>query len=302
MKSATTTRIALVIALSSWFAAAVAEAFGPREPWPESGRWFADDGSKTGFFIEVQDGVLAGLYVGADAVGDNLWLSFSGRLQPRFPNPEYPDDQRGWQLQSDLVQFRGGGCIVDCPEPPLTPGPLIVEPLGRIDVRFSGRSRATFRVDEGDPVEIRPIYFGVAAAAPDSRQPDAVLPDLEGPWMVAKFGADSRLPDATGAIELGPRTGAFPIIPVPPPGTPTAQVEHAVTSDPDALLPEDASLFCTFYSTDPLRRCGFFYTLGPMSSMSIDFESISDARFTMIQSFDVVGDFVRYEFFRLGHD
>jgi len=62
-------------------------------PYPETGAWDANDGSRTGFFMEVQNGIMAGAYFGADAAGDNVWLIFSGQLQPVIGDDGL---QNGW--------------------------------------------------------------------------------------------------------------------------------------------------------------------------------------------------------------
>ena len=125
-------------------------------PLPESGRWFTNDGSRTGFFIEVQGGVLAGLYVGDDADGNNAWLSFSGLLQPG-ELPSAPEG--GWILETDLLQFAGAGCIVACAGPSARPSTFA--DVGDIRINFLGRSLARVWIDDQPAREIAPIFFGV---------------------------------------------------------------------------------------------------------------------------------------------
>jgi hypothetical protein len=80
-------------------------------PYPETGAWDAKDDSKTGFFMEVQNGIMAGAYFGADAAGGNVWLIFSGQLQPVIGGDGL---QSGWVLESPLRQTTAAGCILDC--------------------------------------------------------------------------------------------------------------------------------------------------------------------------------------------
>ncbi len=84
-------------------------------PFPETGAWDAKDGSKTGFFMEVQNGIMAGAYFGADAAGDNVWLIFSGQLQPL--NTDTDNLQDGWVLESPLRRTSAAGCILNCAPP-----------------------------------------------------------------------------------------------------------------------------------------------------------------------------------------
>lgn len=281
--------------------------------YPESGRWFANDGSRTGFFIEIQDGVLAGLYVGADRDGNNVWLNFSGRLEPRFPDEERPDLQQGWQLSSQLVQITGGGCIIFCSQES-EPDDLVVGSVGGIRFDFIGRNHAVFRIDENQPLttsnessnpgRVAPLYFGVAATAHDPDQPLAAMPDLEGGWVVARSESQSS---STGSsvIELGQRqVETPPTLAAPPPGYLKRIVRHPVIGDAEGLLPEDTTIRCDFFAAgrEPRQQCGLEHSNDSMSVFEIDFNSISDTNFTVFQTFDTSDDVVRYKFFRLEYD
>ncbi|MGK7297334.1 MAG: hypothetical protein ACNS61_16175 [Candidatus Wenzhouxiangella sp. M2_3B_020] len=269
-------------------------------PLPESGRWFANDGTRTGFFIEVQDGIVAGLHVGGDADGDNAWLSFSGSLVPGATT----EGEGIWILESDLLRFSGAGCIVDCADAAV--GEAGFSDVGDIRIYFRGRTEATVWIDDRPGLEIAPIYFGVERATLNETDPPLFLPDLEGKWVVASAGS-SDFPDrylGAAVIEIGARSvESFPIVGVPSCFNRTAAHRFPIVSDPDGMFPADSKIDCSIFECSTAEPdCGIVYPIGPMSSFTIDFDSISDARFTVLQSFDVAGDSIQYQLFRLNHD
>ncbi|MDT8449273.1 MAG: hypothetical protein RQ847_03785 [Wenzhouxiangellaceae bacterium] len=295
--------------------------------YPESGRWFAGDGSLTGFFIEVQNGIVAGLYVGAGADGNNVWLNFSGALEPRFPDPERSNLQAGWQLVSDLYQITDGGCILFCIANDPTREPVVAS-VGQIRIEFVGRSRAEFRIlenmlDEGSAMArparpIAPLVFGVRVESFDPDRPLQAMPDLEGVWAVARSdtvtGADGNAASSSekfhsdaGIVRLGPRMVERFDPEITDVGDPLVEVRHPIIDNTLDLLPENADVMCRFVkppapdAPNP-PRCRIDFTLGPMISMEIDFHSISDARFNVLLFNDIAGTAGRLEFFRLNHD
>lgn len=269
-------------------------------PYPESGRWFANDGSRTGLFIEVQNGVLAGLYVGADNSGDDVWLTFNGRLEGRASI----DFSGGWILDADLLRFSGVGCILDCPGEPSAGSTFAV--VGEIRVEFLGRSEGRVSVNDGEPKAIAPIFFGVASRQIRPSDPPRFLPDLEGQWVVASVSISEFPQNIVGAalVTLGPRESeTFPFPATPPPHTVAETVRHEIIADSDARFPADSAIECNrFASAGEIPACFVVFPLGPMAVFSIEFESISDSRFTVIQQFDVVGDAIQHTFMRLNHD
>jgi hypothetical protein len=295
----------------AWLAAAAAAVAVPlvdaqvealdqyAQPLPESGRWFANDGTRTGFFIEVQNGIVAGLYVGSDAQGDNAWLSFSGSLAPGATT----GGEGVWILESDLLRFAGTGCIVDCSA--AVDGESSYADVGDIRIDFRGSSAGTVWIDDRPAVEIAPIYFGVERVVVNENDPPLFLPDLQGTWVVAS--SDSLgFPDEyreAAVIEIGARRReGVPIVPTPPPGpVPDVRYEFPIVGDPDGILPPDSTIGCTIYRPSTVEpSCSIGYPLGP--SFTIDFDSISDARFTALQNFYVAGDSIQYQLFRLNHD
>lgn len=271
-------------------------------PLPESGRWFANDGSRTGFFIEVQGNWLAGLYVGGDAEGDNVWLSFSGVLQPV---PVSDDPEGGWVLETDLLRFAGTGCIIDCAGGNAGPGTF--EVVGDIRIDFLGRSLAQVWVDDQPVRKIAPIFFGVERAELNPVAPPLFLPDLAGKWVVAKAQSSEFPDDYRGAavIEIGDRTVEELALPVDPlPGTPNFRYRYPIIDDPDAMFPMGSFIECTI-SFDATRRplCLLLFELGPMAQFDVRFDSITDSRLTVVQSFDVVGGgTLQYQLLKLNHD
>ena len=272
-------------------------------PLPESGRWFTNDGSRTGFFIEVQRGVLAGLYVGGDAEGNNAWVSFSGVLQP---GALASAPEGGWILETDLLRFAGTGCIVDCAG--ASAGPSSFEDIGDIRIDFLGRSLARVWIDDQPAREIAPIFFGVERAELNPQAPPLFLPDLAGKWVVAKahfteFPDDHR---SAAVIEIGERTVEELALPDdPPPEVPNFRYRYPIIDDPDAMFPTGSFIECTT-SVDATRRpsCLLLFELGPMAQFDIRFDSITDSRLTVVQSFDVpsLNDTLHYQLLKLNHD
>ena len=268
---------------------------------PESGRWFTNDGSRTGFFIEVQGRVLAGLYVGGDADGNNAWLSFSGVLQPV---PVTADPEGGWILETDLLRFAGTGCIVACAG--ATVGPSSFEDIGDIRIDFLGRSLARVWIDDQPAREIAPIFFGVERAELNPQAPPLFLPDLAGKWVVAKahfteFPDDHR---SAAVIEIGERIVEQLDVPEDPgPDVQDVRYINSIIADPDGMFPPDSRVECiTFIDRSRRPSCWIVYPLGPMRTFQIRFDSITDSRLTVIETGDVIPPITQYQLIKLNHD
>ena len=267
-------------------------------PYPETGAWDANDGSRTGFFMEVQNGIMAGAYFGADAAGDNVWLIFSGQLQPLRTDAD--DVQDGWVLESPLRRTTAGGCILDC-DSAVEPDP-VTDAVGQIRLEFSGRSRATFSVDDSEPIEIYPAYWGNPAFAFDPEQPNLFLPNLTGVWLSVStqgsgFGSSSQ--DFSSIVVVGDRT--------------VSRFPDADTGDVFLTASYPVLEGFAFTAVDPVIRCDFVrgseqapdcilsFSAGPMLSFGIEFDSISDSRFSLLSISDVL-TVTRTDFFRLNYD
>lgn len=268
-------------------------------PLPESGRWFTNDGSRTGFFIEVQAGIVAGLYVGGDANGKNVWLSFNGVLQPGATT----DGEGVWILDTDLLRISASGCIIDCSD--AVAGQSSFEDVGDIRIDFRGRSEGMVWVDDQPVREIAPLYFGVGLSQINPVAPPVFLPELEGKWVVARAsgtGFPEEYLDAA-VIEIGERTvESLPVFAASPPDAPKFRYRNTIIDDPDEMFPADAVIECTTFVDATIEpTCFISYEVGPMASFAIDFDWISDTRVTVLQSFD---DFsiVQFQLFRLNHD
>lgn len=268
-------------------------------PLPESGRWFANDGSRTGFFIEVQNGIVAGLYVGGDADGDNAWLSFSGELQPGAT----VDVEGVWILDTDLLRFSGTGCIVDCID--AAAGQSSFEDVGDIRIDFSGRSAGTVWIDDQPAREIAPIYFGVERTEINPVAPPVFLPEFEGKWVVA-HASDDGLPDeylGAGVIGIGERdTEVLPVLITPRPDTPELRYRNPIIDDPDDMFPPGSVIECTTFVDATLEPSCFISTEPePMSGFWIDFDWASDSRLTVVRTSDG-SSAIQFQLFRLNHD
>ena len=274
-------------------------------PFPETGLWSPLDGSKTGIFIEVQDGFMFGALFGFDPDGDDVWAIFSGELSPLSDETIFdPDPPVGWVIEAELARFLSGGCVIDCMSGGTEVDPLQLAP-GTIRVEFAGRSEATFSVAGGPEKELIPLPFGVGAQAYDPNQPLRFLPDLSGTWVVAG-GADSNSFGLSSVIELGEAI-VTPIDDSTQNPPVSLSVSFPVVRDSEGIFPEDAVFGCNFFETGtddpPARpRCAVSFSMGPMAGIRLSFESISDSRLTAFQTSDVVGAATRLELFRLNYD
>lgn len=297
-------------------------------PYPESGRWGPRDGTRTGIYLEIQNGVAAGLWAGYDANGDALWLSFSGPLAPL--QDLLSGDQIGWKLVGRLTRFSDGGCILigdDCDGSVV--GTPDNEPLLQwIRLQFTDRSTATLEVlppgpEIGTPppgtpsgpfpadapvfgpIDMVPLVFGVAAPAYDPASPLQRLPDFEGDWSAAR--ADPGTPGiewtASGLVQLGPRqVQTFDFDP-PQVGDILAEIRHPITRDSAGLFPENSELLCIVRSAEPGQSgidCGIDFSVGPMLGFAAS--SLSDARLYFRVQDDVIGHDPAIVMFRLGYD
>ncbi|MBU1188698.1 MAG: hypothetical protein KKC01_06680 [Gammaproteobacteria bacterium] len=266
-------------------------------PYPETGAWDAKDGSRTGFFMEVQNGILAGAYFGADAAGDNVWLIFSGQLQPVIGDDGL---QNGWLLESPLRQTTAGGCILDCAEADVADP--VTDEVAQIRLEFSGRSQATFSVDDNEPVKIFPAYWGNPAFAFDPEQPNLFLPNLTGIWLSVStqgsgFGSSSQ--DFSSIVVVGDRTvSRFPDADT---GDVFLTVSYPVLEGL-AFTAVDPVISCDFVrGSEQAPNCSLSFSAGPMQGFGVEFDSITDSRFSLIGIDDVL-TVTRTDFFRLNYD
>lgn len=260
-------------------------------PYPETGAWDAKDDSKTGFFMEVQNGIMAGAYFGADAAGDNVWLIFSGPLQPRIADAG--ERQDGWVLESPLRRTTAAGCILDC-DTAAAPDP-VTDAVGQITLEFSGRSQATFSVDDSEPTEIYPTYWGNAAFAFDPEQPQLFLPNLTGTWVSVSTtqGQFDAFDSDIAIMEIGERqVSSFPGA-----GEGEVFVEVVYPIIKGNLSGRD--IVCRYFrnlDTDSLCLVPI-----SMDNAGIRINHTSDSRFTWLVANDVL-QVTRTDFFRLNYD
>ena len=243
-------------------------------PYPETGRWGPRDGSRTGIFLEIQNGIAAGLWAGHDSEGEAVWLSFSGTLDP-LTVEDNDDVQVGWKLTSELTEFSGGGCIVigDACAGGESTGDFAGEFRHFIRLRFTDRSMASLEVLPAAPEIITPpgnfggpqpdttpifgpinnvpLYFGVDAPAFGQTLPMKRIPDFEGVWAAAlaitnTVDIENANGDyeAGGIVRIGPREiETFESDP-PMPGDLVAEVRHPVLEDTLGRIPEDSEIVC----------------------------------------------------------
>lgn len=142
--------------------------------YPEAGGWYNPEETSSGFFLEVQNGHLAGTYYGYDETGQPIWLLFSGALQ----REETGSGSAYWSLESELLRFEGGACI-DC----VFEGPAQHQAVGTIQFEFEQRNFARFRVGEGEWKPVWTLTYGTAAASQFPGVSGYPLPDLNGSWI-----------------------------------------------------------------------------------------------------------------------
>lgn len=69
------------------------------------------------------------------------------------------------------------------------------------------------------------------------------------------------------------------------------------------MFPADSVIECTTFVDSTIEpQCLLMFPAGPMGLFDIDFDSITDTRLTVRQSFEVPGDAVVYQLFKLNHD
>ncbi|MDT8409272.1 MAG: hypothetical protein RQ741_06710 [Wenzhouxiangellaceae bacterium] len=269
-------------------------------PLPESGRWFPNDGSGTGFFIEVQNGIVAGLYAGGDANGNSVWLSFRGVLQPGAT----VDGEGAWILDADLLRFSGTDCIIDCTDGAV--GERSFEDVGDIRIDFRARSQGMVWVDDQPVREIAPLYFGVARTEVNPSMPPVFMPQLQGKWVVALASSEGFPDEYLGAavIEIGERVSeTLPRPPTSPAETPQFLHRNPIVDDPDGMFPPDSEIECIVFVDPKLEPlCSLVFQSGPMASFRVDFDWITDARLTVRQTSGVSGDGFLYQLFKLNYD
>lgn len=291
--------LAVISGFNPPVAAQTAEADAFNNPLPETGMWFPNDGSGTGIILEVQAGILVGALFGADASGDNTWVLFSGELAPRVN--EGDDMQAGWMLDATLFRTTDSACIVDCPPGDNTGAPVTTE-AGQIKLEFSGRSAATFSIDDSPAKPIAPFYFGVLARRLNPERPLDLLPDLTGTWVLLSDRDDGDFDEAQGveAVTIG-----------------EAEITRNPSAEVDEVMVEivypvefvsgdtDGELTCRLRRReDPqsaVPSCSIVPGFAPMSVGTVPFDEITDSRFTVFSSDDVL-NVTRTDFFRLGHD
>ncbi len=275
-------------------------------PFPKTGTWTTAGEGSARFVIEIQNGVLRGVYFGADQNGDDVWLSFGGELFPSFF--EQTEFQFGWTLDSPLIRTTGGGCILDCL--PGNPAPAAeTEEVGRIVFDFLERSKATFRIDGGEAIAIAPQTWGVEAPAFDPNQPLEQLPDLAGTWVAAELDGGPSISDGiAGVVAIGERR-VTEIESGQEPGTRFLEVSFpaALTrTDTGLPFPETFEFTCRFQLGENSAGLPTSCFLSPLlfNPFTIQFYSITDHRFTVtvVLGTDPPGPEKRFDFFRLNYN
>lgn len=146
----------------------------PPQPYPAMGIWFDPEQPGTGFMFEVQNGTLVGYYSLYDGAGQPIWYLLAGNLELE------PESGEGWVLETDLERYEGGACL-SCP----FQSPVVGTPGGEIRLTFPHRGEGRFQIDHGPERPLKPFLHGVPAFYPFMPESDALVPDLEGQWVLA---------------------------------------------------------------------------------------------------------------------
>jgi len=149
---------------------------------PFNGTWYNPDQSGTGMSIDVQNGVLFGIYYGYTEQGKQLWLTFTGAL--------VASDEANimWTFEADLAQFENGnGFNQDYVFPTAT------DYQAKINLKFTQKNHALISINDGQEQNIVPFIFGEATSADFPEQTSYLLPDLDGVWsFVYKLKEDAN--------------------------------------------------------------------------------------------------------------
>ncbi len=299
--------------------------------YPQTGAWFAADGSNTGFFLDIQDRVLAGAYFGFDNQGNNVWFTFTGTLEPGF-SIGYPIN---WFFRAPLTQGANGGCILDCASSTAEQHDSME--VGEISIGFSGRNRAAVSINNNEVIPIIPLYFGTSAMVsnvpgnPTTFAEPLLLavPDLQGQWVVATGFAISdsenvisevEFADTSGVIQIGEQQIDTQASGASLPAGVTRIVRWPITRDNFGLFPENSEIACSFTqrleSPDfPVFRDLIDCQIGPDGTdastdsiqINVPVTSISDSRFlvfmsTLSETEESLRTTHRFEAFRVGYD
>ncbi len=157
-------------------------------------------------------------------------------------------------------------------------------------------------MDGGEPTSIYPTYWGNPAFAFDPEQPNLFLPNLTGVWLSVStqgFGFGSSSQDFSSIVVVGDRT--------------VSRFPDADTGDVFLTVSYPVLEGLAFTAVDPIVSCDYVrgseqapvcilsFSAGPMLSFGIEFDSISDSRFSLLSISDVL-TVTRTDFFRLNYD
>jgi len=178
--------------------------------------------------------------------------------------------------------------------------------VGDIRIDFRRRNQGTAWVDGQAVREIAPIYFGVDRTEINPVAPPVFLPELAGKWVVARSRRDGLPDEHPGAavIEIGERVSEeLPRLPAAPPDTPLSRHRNSIIDDPDEMFPANSEIVCTTFVDETIEPfCLLNFPADPLTTFRIDFDSITDARVTVLESAGQDDDSIQYQLFKLNHD
>ena len=147
---------------------------------PMNGLWYNPEQAGSGYSIEVQDGLVYGIYYGYDSETKPTWLTFLGELAPS----DEPDIM--WTFDANLEQFEGGSCL-NCNYN----FPHQTDFESTIHIDFKHKNYASMSVNDGAVQNVVPLVYNFPSSADFPEQTSYQLPDLYGMWsFVFRINSD----------------------------------------------------------------------------------------------------------------
>jgi len=269
---------------------------------PASGFWGNPEENGIALHLFVQNRVMFGTYYGYTETGAPIWYLFTARL-------ERPEDRPGVLVgRTTLEEYnRCAGCAAS-------------EPLeqvalhGSIELVFDQRNHGTYRLGDGAPIHIVPLFANSAFADEYGDEMRYALPDPEGAWVFTflktvpleggyEFEQRGSMAGVFGAKEVGlplqfapdwPSTLGWTFTVTPPRSEPfqAAQIHcEASIGSPPAPMPPECLLGVR------VSMLGFPEFQDGVS-FPLPYANIGDGRIVSIDP--ETG--IRMEAFRIGHD
>jgi len=271
---------------------------------PASGFWGNPEEVGVALHLFVQNSVAFGTFYGYTETGAPIWYLFTIRL-------ERPDNAPGLLRGRTTLEEYGGGSCIGCA---FTPAEQVAL-HGSIELEFDQRNHGTYRLGDGEPIHIVPLFANSPFADEYGDEMHYRLPDPEGPWVFTFRKTVTRESDGYEYERRGSMAGVFGAKEVGPPLQFDPEWPHSLgwpfTVTPPRSEPfQAAQIYCEATMGSPPAAIPPECRLGVQVSMSgfsefqdgvsfpLPYANIGDGR---IVSFDPETG-IRLEAFRIGHD